>query len=338
MKHYMKVICGLVIACALFLVGCGGETGASSQSQSGGSSTIAQTKTVEGDLTIKMLDIGQGDAILIQTGHKNILVDTGDNKTREEGKKAVDNNRLFEELAEAGIDHIDTLMMSHAHADHIGLGEEVVNRYQVGEFIYNGIPSTNKAFTNTLKALKAVGGKQVKVKAGDTLDFGNGISFEVLSPDKALIDEDTAAIKAKEDVEANNESIVGRLTYGNFSMLFTGDAEKEIEAVLVEKYTDKLKSDVLKAGHHGSKTSSTRQFLATVDPSDILISVGANNQYGHPSNFYLEASNRTNDRKYAKSEQEMFAIVDEIPKYRTDLNGTITIKSDGRSYSISTEK
>lgn len=316
MKKYLQIICGLILCCTMLLTGCG---------QSGGQSSDTATNSkaeAKGQLTISMLDIGQGDAVLIQTGAKNILIDTGDDKYYEDGKKGKENTQLLSELQKLKIDHIDTLVMTHAHADHIGKADKVIAQYGVKELVYNGIPSTSKYFINALKAAKANGTQQVKVKAGDVLDFGNGVSFEIVSPSQSLIDEDTAAIKAKKKVDVNNESVVGRLTFGNFAMLFTGDAEGPVEKDMVASYGKKLKCQVLKAGHHGSKTSSTAEFLKLVQPESVVMSLGVNNQYGHPHEALLNRLQKQGIKNI----------------YRTDANGTITIVSDGSSYSITTEK
>ena len=316
MKKYLQIICGLILCCTVLLTGCGQGGGQSSD-------TAANSKAeAKGQLTISMLDIGQGDAVLIQTGAKNILIDTGDDKYYEDGKKGKENTQLLTELQKLKIDHIDTLVMTHAHADHIGKADKVIAQYGVKELVYNGIPSTSKYFINALKAAKANGTQQVKVKAGDVLDFGNGVSFEIVSPSQSLIDEDTAAIKAKKKVDVNNESVVGRLTFGNFAMLFTGDAEGPVEKDMAASYGKKLKCQVLKAGHHGSKTSSTAEFLKLVQPEIVVMSLGVNNQYGHPHEALLNRLQKQGVKNI----------------YRTDANGTITIVSDGSSYSIITEK
>lgn len=316
MKKYLQIICGLILCCTMLLTGCGQGGGQSSD-------TAANSKAeAKGQLTISMLDIGQGDAVLIQTGAKNILIDTGDDKYYEDGKKGKENTQLLTELQKLKIDHIDTLVMTHAHADHIGKADKVIAQYGVKELVYNGIPSTSKYFINALKAAKANGTQQVKVKAGDVLDFGNGVSFEIVSPSQSLIDEDTAAIKAKKKVDVNNESVVGRLTFGNFAMLFTGDAEGPVEKDMAASYGKKLKCQVLKAGHHGSKTSSTAEFLKLVQPESVVMSLGVNNQYGHPHEALLNRLQKQGVKNI----------------YRTDVNGTITIVSDGSSYSITTEK
>ena len=146
-------ICCLLLACALLLTGCGGQgTG----DAAGGSGDSQAAKAVEakatGGLTVKVLDVGQGDAILIQTGSQTILVDTGDDKYYEDGKKGKVNNQLFEELKKANVTAFDKLGLTHAHADHIGKAAQVIEKYGVKELVYNGIPSTNKYFVNALKA------------------------------------------------------------------------------------------------------------------------------------------------------------------------------------------
>ncbi len=313
MKRYLQIIIGFMLAAMVLLTGC-------SQAATGSGSSSSPDKG--GKVTVTMLDIGQGDAILIQTGEKNILIDTGDDKYYEDGKKGKSNDQLFDSLQKLNVTTIDTLVMTHAHADHIGKAAKVIQQYGVKELVYNGIPSTSKYFVNALKAAKEQGTQQVKVKAGDELDFGSGVTYKVLSPDKALIDEDTAKIKAKEKVDVNNESVVGMLVYGDFTMLLTGDAESPIEKTMVANYGSQLQAKVLKAGHHGSKTSSSSNFLKEVAPEAVVMSLGTNNQYGHPHEAMLTRLQKQGIKNI----------------FRTDKNGAITITTDGKTYSITTEK
>ena len=319
MKRFLSLLCSLILSCTLLLLGgCAQQTGTGTE----GAASAPVSAETDGKLTVTMLDIGQGDAILIRTGTKNILIDTGDDKYYEDGRKGKENTQLFAALAKENIAAIDMLVLTHAHADHIGKAAEVIERYKVKELVYNGIPSANKYFVNALKAAKAQGTRQVKVQAGDVLDFGSGASFEVLSPSQQLIAEDTAAIKNKEKVDVNNESVVGRLTFGSFSMLLTGDAEAPIEKSLAAAYGTRLRCQVLKAGHHGSKTSSSAELLKVVQPEAVLISAGADNQYGHPHEAALS--------RYQKQGIKQL--------YRTDRNGGITVVSDGSSYQITAER
>ncbi len=313
MKRYLQIIIGFMLSAMVLLTGC-------SQSATGADTSSAPVKG--GKVTVTMLDIGQGDAILIQTGEKNVLIDTGDDKYYEDGKKGKSNDQLFDSLQKMNVTNIDTLVMTHAHADHIGKAAKVIQQYGVKELVYNGIPSTSKYFINALKAAKEQGTQQVKVKAGDELDFGSGVTYKVLSPDKAMIDEDTAKVKAKEKVDVNNESVVGMLVYGDFTMLLTGDAESPVEKTMVANYGKQLQAKVLKAGHHGSKTSSSSNFLQEVAPEAVVMSLGTNNQYGHPHEAMLSRLQKQGIKNI----------------FRTDKNGAITISTDGKTYSITTEK
>ncbi len=313
MKRYLQIIIGFMLSAMVLLTGC-------SQAATGADTSSAPVKG--GKVTVTMLDIGQGDAILIQTGEKNVLIDTGDDKYYEDGKKGKSNDQLFDSLQKMNVTNIDTLVMTHAHADHIGKAAKVIQQYGVKELVYNGIPSTSKYFVNALKAAKEQGTQQVKVKAGDELDFGSGVTYKVLSPDKAMIDEDTAKVKAKEKVDVNNESVVGMLVYGDFTMLLTGDAESPVEKTMVANYGGQLQAKVLKAGHHGSKTSSSSNFLQEVAPEAVVMSLGTNNQYGHPHEAMLSRLQKQGIKNI----------------FRTDKNGAITISTDGKTYSITTEK
>ena len=313
MKRYLQIIIGFMLIAMMLVAGCGQ---AATDTDSGSMPAMGST------VTVTVLDIGQGDAILIQTGEKNVLIDTGDDKYYEDGKKGKSNEQLFDSLKKLDVTAIDTLVMTHAHADHIGKAAKVISKYSVKELVYNGIPSTSKYFVGALKAAKEQGTQQVKVKAGDELDFGSGVTYKVLSPDKALIDEDTAKVKAKEKVDVNNESVVGMLVYGDFAMLLTGDAESAIEKNMVAGYGSQLQAKVLKAGHHGSKTSSSSDLLKAVAPEAVIMSLGTNNQYGHPHEAMLERLQKQGIRNI----------------FRTDRNGAITIATDGKTYSITTEK
>lgn len=317
-KKFSAYLVVMILTLTMLVAGCGsGGKGASSS----GSPDNGATAEVQGPLTVKVLDVGQGDAILINTGAQVILIDTGDDKYREESRKNEENTQLFAALDKAGITHIDKLIMTHAHADHIGKAAKVIKKYGVTELIHNGIPSASGAFRNALKAAKDQGTKQVKVKAGDELDFGNGVTFEVLSPTKEIIAEDTKDLQADKKVNVNNESIVGILKLGQFSMLLTGDAEKEIEKELLAAYGDRLKCKIYKAPHHGSHTSSTKAYVERVQPEYAIISCGTNNSYGHPHKETMQLFKKLN-----------------IKVLETDKNGTVTVTTDGKAYSVKGER
>lgn len=318
-KNICSLMCCMLLACAMLLSGCSGAADIGGMENKNAQETEF---LAEGSLRVKVLDVGQGDAVLIQTGSQNILVDTGDDKYYEEGRKGEANNQLFDELKKAEVASIDKLILTHAHADHIGKAAQVIKMYGVKELVYNGIPSTSKYFVAALKAAKAQGTKQVKVKAGDVLELGNGAVYEVLSPTAQQIKDDTSAIKDGKKPDINNQSVVGRLAFGSFAMLLTGDAESPVERDMAAAYGNKMRCQILKAGHHGSKSSSSKELLQLVRPEAVVISAGVDNQYGHPHDVVLN--------RYKK--QGITQV------YRTDKNGTVTITSDGSGYNISASR
>lgn len=305
MRMKMGALLGALLLLTVFFTGCsapgGGQTTA-------GSSQAVQSQPAK--LLVKMLDVGQGDAILIETGVQTVLVDTSDLDERE---------KLKSELKEAGVTKIDKVILTHPHADHIGGMDVLLADFQVGEVFDNGMPSTSKIFIRYMKELKEKNIKRHGLKAGEVLDLGNGVIFKVLAPSEEL-----AAKGAKQGYkhDPNNESVMGQLIYGDFKMMFTGDGEapeeKEVLAALVG--TD-LHSQVLKAGHHGSKTSSSKEWLRAVNPETALISCGAGNDYGHPHKETM--------KKYQALKMKI---------YETDKNGTIILTSDGKGYEVSVEK
>ena len=292
-------------------------------------STAEASSAVKGNLKISMLDVGQGDAILIQTGKQTILVDTSDTDERE---------LLVNELEKLSVTKIDKLILSHPHADHIGSAKVLINannkelkanpyleKISVAEVYDNGIASSSPLYKSYMKAVEAKGITHKSLTAGETLDFGNNVKFQVLYPTKDLVN----AVNGGQKSDANNESVVGKLTYKKFSMLFTGDAEKKVESELWADNDAKiLKCDILKAGHHGSYTASTENFIATVKPSYVLISCGPEeerrNTYGHP---HLEPL-----------ENYLAQGIDKKNILCTRWNGTITVVSDGKNFSVTPER
>ena len=289
------------------------------------SQIVADTKTetkkqVKGDLKITMLNVGQGDAFLIQTKTQNILIDTSDLDER---------TKLVNELDKAGVTKIDKVILTHPHADHIGGLEKLLkdSKYTVNEVYDNGIASTSKLYLNYMKEIKNQSIKHGTLTVGDVLDFGGGVNFEVLYPTKDLV---KSVNDGKKKTDPNNESIVGRLVYKKFSVMFTGDAEKEVESnIWADNDAKKLQSTILKAGHHGSYTASTENFLQTVKPQYVLISAGeptdkrGGNTYGHPHREPLE--------NYLASGIPSKNI------FWTWKNGTVVIVSDGKNFSVTPE-
>lgn len=293
-----------LIAFSLFcLSGCG--------SQAGGISGKASGDTVPGQkLEVLMLDVGQGDAILIRTADENVLIDTSDQDERD---------KLKRELEKAGVKKLDKVILTHPHADHIGGMDLLLKDFQVGEVYDNGMPSTSKIYIRYMKELKKQGIKRQGLKAGDVLELGGGAQFKVLAPSAELVDKGSQQ-GYKHD--PNNESVVGQIIYGDFKMMLTGDAEKDEEnEILAANTPESLKSQILKSGHHGSKTSSSKEWLRVVAPEAALISCGAGNDYGHPHKETM--------KKYEALKLKI---------YETDKSGTITVTTDGHSYDIKTER
>lgn len=299
MKRWLaSVLAGAVLIAAQFFAGC-----------TAAPASDASNQATQGEITVKVLNIGQGDSILIQTGEKTVLVDTSDVDERD---------KLRTELKKADVKKIDTIILTHPHADHIGGMDVLLDEYTVGMVYDNGMPSTSKLYLGYVKKLKEKKIERKGLVAGDRVDLGGGAVFEVLGPSAQLVKEGN--VKGYKH-DPNNESVVGRLVFGDFSMMLTGDAEKKEEEAILAVDSANVKSTILKSGHHGSKTSSSADFLRAVQPEAALISCGVNNDYGHPHKETMKKYHALN-----------------IPIYVTAENGTITVTSDGKSYKIVPER
>lgn len=306
LKKLLCMVSVLVLLTAM-LTGCGSSARSAGSASSGSNAAAGAGK----DLTVKMLDVGQGDAILIRTAEQTILIDTGDTDEHEKFAAA---------LKKEGVKTVDKLIITHPHADHLGGASVVFKECEVRAVYDNGQTTNSKLYREYLKTIKAKGIAYQALRDGDTLDFGSGVSFKVLSPTEEMVKEGGKNKDGK--INLNLNSIVGRLTYGDFSMLFTGDAEQETEAGILQRHkAEEIKSLVLKSPHHGSKTSSSPAYLKAAAPEAALISLGAGNEYHHPHQVTLD--------KYAKMNMKV---------WRTDQSGTITVTSNGQGYEIKGEK
>ena len=323
-----KFILVALLLLTFVLSGCGG--GKTDGGNSGGAATdsSAEAKPVSADLKITMLNVGQGDAFLIQTKSQNILIDTSDMDER---------SKLASELEKAGVNTFDKIILTHPHADHIGGVEKLIKECTVKEIYDNGVAATGKLYQNYMKQIKDSNGKikHATLVTGDVVDFGDGVKFEVLAPDKATV---KAVNGGKQKTDPNNESVVGRLVYKDFTMMFTGDAEISEEVAILSSSKDNLqnlKSRVLKAGHHGSRTSldpsnaSSVDFLRLMNPEYVFISAGeptdkrGGNTYGHPHPEPLQAY--LNNGIASKN------------IFWTWKNGTVTLITDGKNISVTPE-
>lgn len=253
-------------------------------------------------LTVKVLDIGQGDAILIRAAGQTVLVDTGDIGTRD---------KMISYIKKEGITTIDKVIITHPHADHLGGMPGILENFKVGQVYDSGQTATTALYRQYLSLIKNKNIPFSVVTPGTEILIANDIKLKILAPQKPFLTES----------EINNNSIVAKLIYNKFSMLLTGDAEKESEERMIKTYAADLKSTVLKSGHHGSNTSSSTSFLKAVGAEAAIISLGVNNDYHHPHPSTL--------KKYEQAKLKV---------YRTDLDGTVTIHSDGNTYTIKKEK
>lgn len=309
-KYYLALLC-MMIAVVFSLAGC--SSSVASTSISNGSSHTATTWHGE-SLDVYTLDIGQGDAHLIKIGDEYTLIDTGDVDHRE---------AIVKQLKALHVNRLKNVIITHPHADHLGGFYAIAKAIPIKNVYDNGFEAKSTVYKTYRKELNKMGITPKALRKGDIVTLGDGAVFEVYAPwDTELTDK-----KGKADL--NNNSIVGKLVAGKFSMLFTGDAEKEEEARLIKEENTKLSSRVLKVGHHGSKTSSSKDFIRSVRPEIAVISCGLHNDYGHPHKESLQRL--LNDGK-AVSPTKSITI------YRTDTMGQIHIHTNGDSWSVTTER
>lgn len=254
-KPYLKIIC--FILSILFLI------------------VIIVNKSPH-DLKIFFIDVGQGDSTLIRTPYnKNILIDGGGSESYDVGE-----NILVPYLLNRKVSKLDYVIISHFDQDHIGGILAVLEKLEVNIVIISEQGENNDNYNKFKKIIDQKNIKVMVVKQGDRLNIEKNFYFDILWPKDSKLTDDL-----------NNNSIVCKLQYENFSMLFTGDIEEGTEKEILKEYKDNLQilsSIILKVGHHGSKTSSTQEFIEMVKPKIGLIGVGNNNKFGHPNNQVLE--------------------------------------------------
>ncbi len=248
-------------------------------------------------LKVYFFDIGQGDSIFIRTpSHQNILIDGGPDSS------------VLSKLGRAlpFYDHtIDLMILTHAHSDHVAGLVEVVKRYKVEKVLYTEVASSSADFREWRDLISQKGIAMVKPAAGQVYKFGEA-DLEILYPFED--------ISQKEFKDLNDTSIVTRLEYQDTSFLFTGDAPETVERQLLRQKPAELKSDVLKVGHHGSKYSSSMEFLKAVCPQYAVIQVGQDNKFGHPHKITLNKLNGLG-----------------VQILRNDKEGDVEMISDGRT-------
>jgi len=256
-------------------------------------------RTSDNFLKVTFFDVGQGDAIFIETpNHRQILIDGGPDKT------------VLEKLGQAMLFYdrtIDLIILTHSDADHVAGLIEVLNYYQVKHILTSGFEQDTAVYHKWRKLISEKNIPLTIVQAGQKVILNKEIILEIFWPEQPM-----TGIKS-----ANNASVVGRLVYGQTEFLLTGDIDKKIEKILLTRNWN-LESDVLKAAHHGSKTSSSDNFIKAVNPQVAIISVGENNRYKHP---HLDVLERLKD-----------SVI-----HRTDKDGDIKISTDGVLFGVETD-
>lgn len=262
------------------------------------SEEVGQNK-LENELTVHYINVGQADSTFLQftDGDKNhaILIDAGDFNA----------NDVIQYLHSQNITDIDIAIGTHPDADHIGQLDKVITQFTVGEVWLSGNPSSSQTFQRVLEAIDETGAEYEEPRMGDHYEVGP-LKIDVLYP-KELTG------------KTNEESISLKLTYGDVRFVFTGDAAAENELEMIASGIN-VEADILQLGHHGSSTSTSKEFLQAVKPQAAIYSAGVDNSYGHPH-------------------QEVVSLIQKsgIDLYGTNVHGTIIVTTDGSSYSIKAE-
>ncbi|MGN0984664.1 MAG: ComEC/Rec2 family competence protein [Gemmiger sp.] len=257
----------------------------------------ASLPDASGLTSVTVFDVGQADAVLLAQSGAYCLIDTGTAASAED---------LLLELQHREVEKLELLVLTHAHADHFGGAIAVLDSIPTERVLVPSLEETDtgQGWRNVLEYLRQEGIPTVAAEAGQEYCLGSGV-LTVLMAD-FVPPEDSG------DDPVNDTSLCGRFAVEGFSYLFTGDAEQQAEAALLEQYGGTLRATVLKAGHHGSSTSSSEAFLRAVQPQSVVFSCGLNNEYGHPHREVVERC------------QALGAVL-----WRTDRQGSVTFTYDG---------
>jgi competence protein ComEC len=259
---------------------------------------LAWVSAQAGTLTVEVLDVGQGDSILLQTpAGKNILIDGGTGRRNVAGI-----------LDRRGITSVDLVINTHAHADHLGGLDEVLEAMPVSVYIDPGMPHTTESYAKVVALIEQKNIRYKAVRGGQVFRFDDNIVMTVLAPYDPLLRGTRS--------DLNSNSVITRVDHGDVCFLFMGDAELETEHLVLEHGLEQC--DILKVAHHGSAYATSPKFLEVVQPKWAAISVGRNNRYKHPAPDTV--------RRIEKSGATVL---------RTDLNGRILFESDGKSVEVS---
>jgi competence protein ComEC len=259
-----------------------------------------------GDLRVSFLNVGEGDAILIQQGSRQVLIDGG--PSPQAISLALSEQMPFWDRT------IDLVVLTHPHQDHLAGLVEVMRRYRVEQVLYPELDYTSPSYEEWARLIGEKVIKSTAARAGEQIELGNGVVIEVLNPQPELI------TGSESDIDNNSVTLV--LKDGKISFLLTADIMGETEQELLRERAD-LSGTVLKVAHHGSDTSTTLAFLAVVKPQVAIISCGAGNKFGHPSESVVA---RLGEK------------VGQGNVYRTDIDGTISFTTDGERLWVQAEK
>ncbi len=248
-------------------------------------------------MEVHFIDVGQGDAILVEVGNSTMLIDAGEDNKGTIVKKYLDNQQITK---------LDYVIGTHPHSDHIGGLDTILDSFEVRKVLLPDVTHTTKTFEEVLDALERHNLGITAPKVGDRYSLGQA-NFTILAPSMSDYD------------EINNHSIAIKLSFGDTAFLLAGDAEKLSEDEMIKTGIN-LSADVLKLSHHGSANSSSKNFLEAVDPSYSIVSVGKDNKYGHPHAEALQA-----------------LLDHDIKLYRTDKQGTVIFTTNGQTISVNTQ-
>ena len=259
-------------------------------------------KTTE-PVLFHVMNVGQGDAILVTTEWGNMLIDTSLSGERD---------KLTSYLNAMQITEFEYVVFTHPDGDHIGNADYIIQNYDIGTIFMPNIDKTTKTYERMLDAIEEnqiytilIGEEDYCKQSGYTFMLGD-LKNTIIAPNDDYGD------------DANEMSIVIKAEYGDTSIMLTGDAERQSEADILERWDEEfLDCDVLKVGHHGSYSSTTQEFLDAVSPSIAVISCGFNNSYGHPHEPTMKRLTAAG-----------------IAIYRTDIHGTVVLKTDGKSFTV----
>lgn len=259
-------------------------------------SGLRNTQQASADkMYVSFIDVGQGNCTLLRCGGKAILVDSGEVGAAQ---------TVINYIKNLGIDELNCVLVTHPHTDHMGAMTKILYEFKIDDLIMPEIPEeiipTNKTYEKFLTAVSDNAGNVIAAKPGETYSYGE-ITLEIFAP---LRDYDNL----------NDMSAVSRISYGDTSVIFTGDATTTVEKDLLKKNID-YSATVLNVGHHGSKTSSSEAWLRAVNPKYAVICCGVNNDYGHPHSVIT------------KRLEELG-----IEYFETDLLGTIVFESDSKNF------